>query len=636
MKIIWIVALAPVVLLSGCATSATKVATSLPPLPVQVQTVKLTHMSNGITYLGSVTPYIQTTLSPAASGNLAEVGVRVGQTVVKGQLLARLSNVVNVPAVNSAQQAAVSLQNSQVVYQDTEKQYQQAKVQYHTAQKGYQDQQTQYHAAQAVFHDHLSSDSQVQSAKNVVQEQLAAITLAKITLQKAQLQANVSMGGGNTPADMTALQSVVAADEQALTFAQKQVAIAQSNMTVLTNSYQTAKQQYGAITQAEVEQAAQVYQAMLSNYQSWQNGAFAGTNPYAGSLSADQTTYQTLNQDYSALQQAKQQYNAGNLSVVQANAAQSSAQNALAQAQKNVTDANPASGTNASGLAQITVTAAQASLQQAQVQYNAAVSSLQMATQLATDRTQANQALDQAKQALNQARQSWAQATQTLNQARQSLDQAANAVKQSKVSDQSAKTTLQIQIENGQVIAPIGGLIQAVNAEVGQAVGPQTPLLTLTTEYPAMVTINVPAADIGKMAKGTAMSIYVPSLNQHLQGHVLDVHPQLSSVTNEYPVDVLIVGQQTGLLSGLQVQAQLINTSSSPVILVPADAVLSLQSGAEEVFVLRGNKVHAQIVQVGAMTSTEYQVTSGLNVGQKIVIAGQNLLSDGNQVKVVR
>jgi RND family efflux transporter MFP subunit len=605
----WLAVLTSVALLSGCSQHKTSAATptASPALPVQVQTVTSTRIPSGVTYLGSITPYIQTTLAPAASGNLAEVNVRPGQAVVKGQLLAKLSNVVNVPAINAVKQAAVALQNSQILYQNAKQQYQQAKVQY-------QD-------ALAMFNDHLSSDQQVVSAKNAVNEQLSALNLAKVNLQKAQLQANMSLGGGNTPQDLQALQAVVASDQKALSSAQQQLSLSQGNLVILTNAYQTAKNQYGAITQAQVEQAAQAYHQMLSNYQAWQNGAFAGSNPYATALSADNTTYQTLNTEYSALQQAQQQYNSGVSAVTSAQNAVNSAQSNLIQAQKSLTDANPPSGSNAANLAQMGVTAAQASLQQAQTQYNAAQTSLQLTQQLAADRIQAKQSL--------------AQAVQSLNQARQAFNQAANTVAQNKVSYQTSNTSLQVQITDGQVITPISGLVQSVNAQVGQSVGPQTQLITIASDNPVMATINVPAGDIGKMVKGTLISIDIPSLNQRVQGHVLDIHPQLNTANNEYPVDVIIDGIHAGLLPGLQVQAQLTKALSSPAIVVPADAVLSLQSGAEEVFVLNGNKVHAQIVQVGTMRSTTYQITSGLHVGQKIVVAGQNLLSDGNTVKVV-
>lgn len=606
----WFSALTTATLLAGCGApqKTTSAQVAQPAIPVQVQTVTLTRMPSGVTFLGSITPYIQTSLSPSTSGTLAEVNVRPGQLVQKGQLLASLGSAINVPEVNAVKQAKAALQGSQVLYNDAKRQYQQEKVQYQDALD--------------VYHDPLPTDQQVLNAQNAVNEQLAGLNAAKVSLQKAQLQENMSLGGGNTPKDLTALQSVITADKAAVSDAQQQLTTDQNNLQVATNAYQTAEKDYGSITQAQVEQAAQAYNQILSHYQAWQSGAYPGTNPYYDTLQSDQSTYQSLSGDYSSLQQAQETYNSATAAVSRDQSSISSAQANLTQAENNLTNANPPSGSNANQMAQLTVTAAQAALNQQQIQYNASLSSLQLTEKLAADHTQAKQSL--------------AQAVQSLNQAQESLQQAGNSVDQNQVQYQTAVTSLQTQVSEGEVIAPMNGIVQSVGAQVGQAVGPQSPLITLASTSPLMATVNVPTTSIGQIAKGTTMQIDVPSLNLQLSGSVLDIHPQLDTNTNEYPVDVLINGQPQGLLPGLQVEAQLAQATEQPVITVPADAVLSLQNGSEEVFVLSGDKVHAQIVQVGTMSSTTYQITSGLKAGEKVVVNGQNILSDGDTVRVVQ
>ncbi len=606
----WFSALTTATLLAGCGApqKTTSAQVEQPAIPVQVQTVTLTRMPSGVTFLGSITPYIQTSLSPSTSGTLAEVNVRPGQLVQKGQLLASLGSAINVPEINAVKQAKAALQGSQVLYNDAKRQYLQAKVQYQDALD--------------VYHDPLPTDQQVLNAQNAVNEQLAGLNAAKVSLQKAQLQENMSLGGGNTPQDMAALQSVITADKAALSDAQQQLTTDQNNLQVATNAYQTAEKDYGSITQAQVEQAAQAYNQILSHYQAWQSGTFPGSNPYYDTLQSDQSTYQSLSGDYSSLQQAQETYNSATAAVSRDQSSISSAQANLTQAENNLANANPPSGSNANQMAQLTVTAAQAALTQQQIQYNASLSSLQLTEKLTADHTQAKQSL--------------AQAVQSLNQAQESLQQAGNSVDQNQVQYQTAVTSLQTQVSEGEVIAPMNGIVQSVSAQVGQAVGPQSPLITLASTSPLMATVNVPTTSIGQIANGTTMQINVPSLNLQLSGSVLDIHPQLDTNTNEYPVDVLINGQPQGLLPGLQVEAQLAQATEQPVITVPADAVLSLQNGSEEVFVLSGDKVHAQIVQVGTMSSTTYQITSGLKAGEKVVVNGQNILSDGDTVRVVQ
>ncbi|GMA63473.1 efflux RND transporter periplasmic adaptor subunit [Alicyclobacillus fastidiosus] len=567
---------------AGCGLKgATAKSTPVPPEAVSVQTVQLSNQSIGDTYLGTVTPYIQTTLAPAGSGQLSQLNVRVGQTIQAGETLASLDPSTVVPQENAADQANAAVVSAQQQYAD----------------------------AQALYNDNVNAEQQVSSAQSAVSEQAAALQTAQVNLQKAQLQEQQTLSGtATTPEDQSALQAVVDADEQAVTSAQQGLDIAQSNLTILKQALDTAQAQYGSITEDQIQQASEAYQEALSHYQSWQQGGYVGTNPYAATMTADQTVYQSLSSGYNTLQQAQQQYNSGNQSVASAQSTLSQAQANLANAKKGVADAAPpASDSNTAQQAKVAVTAAQASLKQAQAQYDAAVTSLGLAKKISADKTQQ----------------------------KETLDNAANALRQDQVQADTAQKSLQVQIQDGRVVSPISGVVQSVGAQVGQQVGPQTTLITIASTSPIMTTVNVPESDIGKVHAGAAMNIQVPSLNQTFSGKVLDVHPELNQTTNQYPVDITIDGSHSQLLPGLQVEAQLANSATKKVILVPADAVLSMQSGAEEVFVEQKGVVHSRIVQVGAMSSTQYQITSGLEVGDKIVVQGQNLLSDGDKVKVV-
>lgn len=563
---------------TGCGSAGQKKPLSLPPLAVSVETVQLTNQSIGDTFLGQMTPFIQTTLAPGGSGQLSDLSVRVGQTVTAGEEIASLNPATVVPAQNAASQASAALISAEQQYQDE----------------------------QAIYNDNTNADQEVGNAENAVSEQAAALQAAQVNLKKAQLEEQASLSG-STPQDLTALQTSLTADEQALSTEKQQLTLDQTNLALAKQTLDTDEQAYGSITQAQVTQATQTYENELSHYDAWQQGAFAGTNPYQNQVTADETIYSNLSQGYNSLQTAQQDYNAaqGAVDTAQSEIAQDEAN--VANAQKSLADASPASGTNLAQQAEVGLQAAQAALAQAQAQYNAAVTSLKLTKQVASDHTSA----------------------------KETLNNAANQLRQDEVNLQTSQQSLQVALQNGQVISPISGVVQAVGAQVGQQVGPQTSLVTIAATSPQMATVDVPENDIGKIHQGSPMNVYVPSLSQTYQGTVLDIQPQLNSSTNEYPVDIVLQGTHSQLLPGLQVQAQLQNSATKKEILVPADAVLSLQSGAEEVFVEANNKVQSEIVQVGAMSSSQYQITGGLSVGQNLVVQGQNLLSNGDTVKVV-
>ncbi|MCL6563131.1 MAG: efflux RND transporter periplasmic adaptor subunit [Firmicutes bacterium] len=612
-------------LVAGCGTNRAAPVPQAPPVPVQVQRVTLSHLPNGNTYLGTITPYIQTSLSPAVSGILATVNVRPGDHVKAGQVLATLNDSLLTPQLAQAQANLQKVTEPPTPATVAVSQDAVAK-----AEAALEGAQQQLQDAQALYNDRTTAQAALVQAQNAVSAAKAGLAVAEANLQKAKLQAQASLNGGGTPQDLQSLQDIVAADQKQVAAAENQLQVAQNNKQVADQTLATAQAEYGNITAQQVEQAYQNYLSELSAYQSWQQGAYAGQNPYLTPMTADQNIYQGLQNGYNALQTAEQQDNQAASALAQAETALANAKSALATAEKNLADAQPGNNTNAAQQANLTVTAAQAAYDQAQAQYQGALASLQVAQAQYDDRTQAKAALDAAQNAVQQDQAALQAAEASYQQTIQPPDPAAVKAAEAGVE------LVQAQIQNGNIISPISGVVQAVNAQVGQAVGPTAAFITIASTDPVMATVNVPVYAIGQVHVGQAMTVTVPTLNnQQFSGTVLDIHPQVGSSTNAYPVDIVLKNAPSDLLPGMQVQAQATGVSGAQAIMVPSDSVLSLQGGAYEVFLDQNGIAKNVIVQVGLMTTNQYQITSGLKVGDLLVVQGQNLLSPGDHLKVV-
>ncbi|MCL6593557.1 MAG: efflux RND transporter periplasmic adaptor subunit [Alicyclobacillus sp.] len=564
-----------VVLGTGIPLTIQRLRTANPAAAYQLYTVRYGSITQTVSATGTIQAPNEVDLDfqgSTGSAVITAVNVKVGDRVKRGQVLASIDDT---SAKIQLQQAQASLASAQA---------------------------------------RLAQDNQGASEAQIATDKLN-VEKAQTALQQAQqAYQNQLQAYNDRTSDMTQLENA----QNAVTSAQQNLNITLDNdrrvladdQNTLQKDQQTLQDviaQYGNVTKEQVQQAYQDYQNALASYNSWQRNGYAGTNPYANVLQETQNVYTALNSCYNTLQTAQQQYNQGLAAVQSAQTTLANAQSALANAQKALADASPDSGSNAAQQAHLAVQQAQTLLQQAQAQYQAAQSTLKIAQALYDDRTQAKQALDNALSALNQNR----------------------------VNLQTAQATLSMQVHNGQVVSPISGVVQAVGAQVGQSVGPQTQLITVASTDPAMATVEVPEFDVGKLKKGTKMNVFIPTLNRAVEGQVLAVHPQLDSNTNEYPVDIEIDGSGLTLLPGMQVQARQETQSSETTILVPADAVISLQSGSQEVFVVQNGVAHARIVQVGAMSSSQYQILNGLNPGDQVVVQGQNLLSDGDKVRIV-
>ena len=77
---------------------------------------------------------------------------------------------------------------------------------------------------------------------------------------------------------------------------------------------------------------------------------------------------------------------------------------------------------------------------------------------------------------------------------------------------------------------------------------------------------------------------------------------------------------------------QVPTTSPKPMVIVPKDAVLPV-TGGHLVYLAEGGRAKRQIIQIGAAVEDGFIVRQGLSPGQKVVVRGNEQLSDGRQIQ---
>ena len=78
-----------------------------------------------------------------------------------------------------------------------------------------------------------------------------------------------------------------------------------------------------------------------------------------------------------------------------------------------------------------------------------------------------------------------------------------------------------------------------------------------------------------------------------------------------------------------------IDLGSKANVVVPDRAIVKQTgSGNKYVFVLKGNKVSYNRVELGQRIDTSYELLSGIEDGDTVVITGQTRLIDGSEVEI--
>ena len=87
------------------------------------------------------------------------------------------------------------------------------------------------------------------------------------------------------------------------------------------------------------------------------------------------------------------------------------------------------------------------------------------------------------------------------------------------------------------------------------------------------------------------------------------------------------------LIPGMFARLKLPLQTVADAVVVPGEAVLVLPSGEKVAFILKDGKAQRRMLQTGLEAGGQVQIISGLQPGEKVVVAGNEKLKDGMEVK---
>ncbi len=200
-------------------------------------------------------------------------------------------------------------------------------------------------------------------------------------------------------------------------------------------------------------------------------------------------------------------------------------------------------------------------------------------------------------------------------------DQAAIDAAQSQV----AMATQELTLVN--LTSPIAGTVGAVSLTVGQHVqaSSTSAVITVLGTDGYVVDLTVPLTSLEKVKVGQTATALVPSTSTQLAGKVssIGVLNVSSTSTPEYHLVVALDATTDTLFDGSSAQVSIAVAATGQVVTVPTSAVHVSGQGAS-VQVLANGQVSQVTVQRGAVGGQLTEITSGLTVGQSVVLADRS------------
>ena len=191
--------------------------------------------------------------------------------------------------------------------------------------------------------------------------------------------------------------------------------------------------------------------------------------------------------------------------------------------------------------------------------------------------------------------------------------------------------------ENTRLTSPVSGVVTARNYDNGDMAG-ANPILTIETLAPVKMLIHVSETYYPEVKKGMSVAVRVDTYGEEeFPGKVSIVYPTIDPNTHTFPVEITLSNQDNRVRPGMFARATLTFGVEKHTIVPDQAVVKQMGAGDHYVYVYEKNgTVSRKKVEIGRRLGTEYEILSGVEAGQQVVIAGQNKLADGAAVELVK
>jgi RND family efflux transporter MFP subunit len=196
------------------------------------------------------------------------------------------------------------------------------------------------------------------------------------------------------------------------------------------------------------------------------------------------------------------------------------------------------------------------------------------------------------------------------------------------------------------LVAPTDGVVLARQVQAGSLAAPGTVAFVLADLTRVKAIFGVPDGVVQRLAMGRTLPVTSDAFGaRQFPGEVTAVSPAADSQSRVFSVEITIPNPHRQLKAGMiaSVDVPLATAQELPVGQPTVSFAAVVKSphpgGGYAVFVVSGPDERAlarvQDVQLGPISGNRVTVTQGLSAGQRVVVTGASLLTEGDPVVVI-
>lgn len=193
------------------------------------------------------------------------------------------------------------------------------------------------------------------------------------------------------------------------------------------------------------------------------------------------------------------------------------------------------------------------------------------------------------------------------------------------------------QLENTKIIAPVSGVVDNINVNKGEFVGVGTPVVRIVDLSNLEIETDLSENYLKAIKKGDPVQVEIPALGLSQEEKIIFTSQFINPANRSFTVKVALNNENELIKPNLLAELSFMDYKNDSAYVVPAIAVKKDLKGNYVYTVVsdeKGNVVKKRYITTGYSFSDKSEITSGLNSGEQVIIAGFNEVSEGQEVSV--
>ncbi len=189
------------------------------------------------------------------------------------------------------------------------------------------------------------------------------------------------------------------------------------------------------------------------------------------------------------------------------------------------------------------------------------------------------------------------------------------------------------------MVAPFSGTIESQNVEVGEQIAPGMPVLRVLSREKMKVRAGVPERYAAEIVRGAPLEVRFENYGfEPRQSEITFVGGAIDDKSRTFTVEAELDNTDGRLKPDMTARLSLVRNTVESALVVPLAAVVRNESGVQ-IFVVETKDgittAQSRSVKEGATVAGRTHVAEGLKPGDRVVVSGQQNLTQGERVIAV-